>query len=266
MVHTDWVPLQKVPSVRSPLLPYIRSSNYFNMKKLLFALFGFAIVSANAQSVDEVIQKYSATLGGLDAFNKIKSAKITATYTTQGNDLPMTIQIINGHAARTDVEVMGSSVIRAYKDGKAWTQNPFAGISNPTEVKGAEIGDYKTQSMMASPLMDYKSLGHKVELVGQEDVEGVKAYKIKLTNKDDGKVTTYYVSTKDYTLVKSETERDIQGQTVNVETFYSDLKDFNGTKFFMTRVSKMNGETFQTVTFSTVELNVPIDEKIFNMP
>jgi len=236
------------------------------MKKLFLALLGFAFVSVNAQPLDEIIQKYSATLGGLDAFSKIKTAKITGTLTTQGQDFPMTVQIINGHAARTDVEVMGSSVIRAYKDGKAWTQNPFAGIATPTEVGGAELAEYKVQAMMGSPLMDYKALGSKVELVGQEDVAGIKTYKIKLTGKEDGKVTTYYVSTKDYVLVKSETDRQIQGQAVNVETFYSDIKDFGGAKFFMTRTSKINGEAFQTATFTNIELNATIDEKIFDMP
>jgi hypothetical protein len=236
------------------------------MKKLLFALLGLVFLSANAQTIDEVIQKYSANLGGLEAFNKIKSAKITANYNTQGMDLPMTIQIINNKAARTEVEAMGSAVIRAYKDGKAWTQNPFAGIATPTEVTGAEVADYKSQCMMASPLMDYKARGHQVELLGQEDVEGVKAFKIKLTSKDDGKPTIYYISTKDYSLIKTDSERELQGQNVTVEIWYSDLKDYNGAKFFMTKTQKVNGETIQTTTFSNIELNATIDEKIFDMP
>jgi hypothetical protein len=236
------------------------------MKKLFLALLGFAFVTANAQTVDEVIQKYAANLGGLDAFNKVKTAKITATYNTQGMDLPMTIQIVNGKAARTDVEAMGSAVIRSYKDGKAWTQNPFAGTTTPTEVTGTEVSNYKSQSMLASVLMDYKSRGNQVELQGQEDVEGIKAYKVKLTSKDDGKVTTYYISTKDYVLIKSVTDQEMQGQTVTVETWYSDLKDFNGIKFFMTRTQKMGGQAFQTTTFTNIELNVTIDEKIFDMP
>src|SRR5690349_6879570 len=180
------------------------------MKKLFFALLGLAFVSANAQTADEVIQKYAANLGGLEAFNKVKTAKITATYTAQGNDLPMTIQIINGKAARTDVQVeaMNTSIIRCYKDGKAWTQNQFAGTPSPTEVTGADLATYKSQSMMASGLMDYKARGHQVELAGQEDVEGIKTYKIKLTSKDDGKLTNYYISTKDYTLIKSDADQE----------------------------------------------------------
>ncbi|MFI5131273.1 MAG: hypothetical protein ACHQFX_14825 [Chitinophagales bacterium] len=233
---------------------------------MFFALLGFAFVTGNAQTVDEVIQKYAANLGGLDAFNKIKTAKITATYNTQGMDLPMTIQIINGKAARTDVEAMGSAVIRSYKDGKAWTQNPFAGTATPTEVTGADMSTYKSQSFLASALMDYKARGHQAELLGQEDVEGIKTYKIKLTSKDDGKATTYFISTKDYVLIKSATDQEMQGQTVTVETWYSDLKDFNGIKFFMTRTQKMGGQVIQTTTFTNIEMNVPIDEKIFDMP
>jgi hypothetical protein len=34
----------------------------------------------------------------------------------------------------------------------------------------------------------------------------------------------------------------------------------------MTKTQKMNGEAFQTTTFTNVELNVAIDEKIFDMP
>jgi len=157
-------------------------------------------------------------------------------------------------------------VIRVYNNGKAWQQNPLAGISTPVEVTGTQLSDFKQQSMIAPALMDYKARGHKVELQGQQDVEGIKTWKIKLTDKDDGRITYYYISASDYTMIKSEIEREIQGQKVNTETWFSDLKDFNGAKFFMTRSQKINGETFQTTTIKNIELNVPIDEKIFDMP
>ena len=236
------------------------------MKKLLFALLGFSFVSAGAQTVDDIIQKYSAKMGGLEAFNKIKTAKIIATFSAQGTDLPMTIQVINNRATRTDLDAMGSKVIRVYNNGKAWQQNPLAGISTPVEVTGTLLNDFRQQSMMTPTLMDYKARGHTVELQGQQDVEGIKAWKIKLTDKEDGRVTYYYVSTSDYTLIKSETEREIQGQKANFETWFSDLKDFNGIKFFMKRTQKMNGEIFQTTTISNIELNATVDEKIFDMP
>jgi len=227
-------------------------------------MLSLAFVSTNAQTVDDVIQKYSKAMGGLPAFKAIKTMKTTGTLTTQGVDLALTSQIINGKAVRTDVQAMGQSVINAYKDGKGWKINPFAGVTTVTDMTPEELIDFKSQSMIASQLMDYKARGHKVELQGQEDVEAIKTYKIKLTNKDDNKVTTYFISVADNTIIKSVGTRQIQGQEIEIETFYSDIKDFNGLKFPMLRTQKMQGQVFQEIKIANIEFNVPVDEKIFN--
>jgi hypothetical protein len=234
------------------------------MKKIIFSVLTFAFVSTNAQTVDDVIQKYSKAMGGLAAFNAIKTMKTTGTITTQGVDLALTSQIINGKAVRSDVQAMGQSVINSYKDGKGWKINPFAGVTTITDMTPEELIDFKSQSMIANQLMDYKARGHKVELQGQEDVEGAKTYKIKLTNKDDNKVTTYFISVTNNTIVKSVSTRQLQGQDIEIETFYSDIKDFNGLKFPMVRTQKMQGQVFQKIKIATIEFNLPIDEKIFD--
>ncbi len=236
------------------------------MKTLFIAVLSMIMVSAHAQTADAIIQKYSANMGGLDALNKITSAKITGTVTAQGNDLPLTLQIINGKAMRTDVEAMGQSITNCYNNGKGWKLNPFQGAPVPTEVSGTELNDFKIQCSLASPLMDYKARGHQVELLGEETVEGVKTFKIKLTSKDDGRVTTYFLSITDYTLIKSATNRTIQGQEMEVESWYSDLKEMDGVKFFMTKMSTIEGKEFQSIKYDNIKLNVPVDEKIFEMP
>ena len=234
------------------------------MKKIFTILLSLAFFNVHAQTADEIIQKYSAAMGGLDNFNKVQSAKFTGTITAQGMDLTLTMQIINGKAMRSDVEVMGQSVTNAYKNGKAWKINPFAGAPSATEVTGAELNEFKAQSFLASQLMDYKARGYKVELLGQEDVDKVKAYKIKLTV-DDNKVNTYYIDAATSMLIKSVSTREMMGQELEVETYFSDIKDFGGIKFSMSRTQKANWEVFQEIHFDKVELNVPVDEKIFDM-
>jgi len=234
------------------------------MKKILFAIVSFAFISAHAQTADEVIQKYTTAMGGLKAINAIKTAKMKGIFTIQGSELPITTQIINGKAFRSDIELMGQTITSCYKDGKGWKINPFAGFTTATDVTGVELMDFKSQSILANQLMDYKARGHKVELLGQEDVDGVKTYKIKLTNKDDGKATTYYINTADNMLIKNTTSREMQGQEVQIENYFSDIKDLNGLKFSMTRTQKVNGEVTQMIKMASVEWNVPIDEKIFD--
>ena len=234
------------------------------MKKLFIALFAFAAVAAQAQTADEIVQKYTAAMGGLDAFQKVQTAKFTANLTVQGMDLPMTLQVINGKAMRMDVDVMGQSVTNSYKDGKGWKVNPFAGVETATDVEGAELAEFRSQANLASSLMNYKAQGHTLELLGQEAVDDKKAYKIRLTNKEDGKATTFYINTADYLILKSTTMRDIQGTEAEVETWFSNVKEFGGLKFYMTRDQKMNGQVMQSIAFTNVELNVPIDEKVFD--
>lgn len=82
--------------------------------------------------------------------------------------------MINNRAVRSDIDVMGTAVTNSYKDGKGWKLNPFAGIETATDMEAAELNDIRGLASLASPLMDYKNQGHTVELIEQEDVDGVK--------------------------------------------------------------------------------------------
>jgi hypothetical protein len=233
------------------------------MKKIILALLAFAFTAAQAQTVDDIIQKYANAMGGLDNFKKIKTAKLTGIASAQGNDFPLTVQIINEKAMRTDVEAMGQAVINCYKDGKGWKINPFAGATTATDVTGEELDEFKSQSFLTSQLMDYKARGYKAELLGQEDVDGTKAYKIKLTT-GDNKIDTYYIDPATYMVIKFIGTRSVMGQDMELETYFGDVKDFGGVKFSMSRTVKAGGQTVQEVHLDKVELDVPIDEKIFD--
>jgi hypothetical protein len=233
------------------------------MKKLLLVLFAFAFITAQAQTADDIIQKYTNAMGGLENFNKVKSAKFSGTITSQGVDQPHTVLIINGKAMRTDAEIMGQSFTNSYKDGKGWKINPYAGASAATDVSGSELNEFKAQSFLASQLMDYKARNYKVELLGQEDVEGTKANKIKLTA-EDNKEIIYYLDTNTNLLLKSVNKREVMGQVVEVETYYTGLKELGAIKFSTLRTVKVKGEVVQEVHLDKIELDVPIDEKIFD--
>ena len=233
------------------------------MKKIFFGLLAFAVLSARAQTAGEIVQKYANAMGGLENFNKIKTIKMSGTVATQGMNLPITIQIINGKAMRSDVEVMGQSVTNAYKDGKGWKINPFAGAASATDATTTELSDMKNQSFLANQLMDYKSRGSKVELEGQEDINGSKAYKIKLTDSDN-KVTIYDIDPTTFLAVKVVGKRDIMGQETEIETYLTEPKEFGGVKFNTAITQKIGGQTFQEIHLDKFEVNVPIDEKIFD--
>ena len=236
------------------------------MKILIAALLCVTCIVTKAQTVEEVIQKYSTALGGLSAFNNVKSAKMTGTVTTAGKTFPLTTQLINGKAMRTDVVAVGQQVINVYNDGKGWKINPFANAPTATDVTGAELISFKAQSSLANHLADYKKRGHQVELLGQEPVNGINAYKIKLVNKDDGKTTIYYIDANSFLLIKSTSKREISGEEYDAETLYTDIREINGLKFCMHITVTALGKPYQEISYEKIELNVPVDEKIFIRP
>lgn len=233
------------------------------MKKIMIALLSLISVSAFSQTADEIVQKYATAIGGLDGFNKLTSAKMTGTVDIQGMSLPLTMQVLNNKGFRLDVDAMGQQVVSVYYNGAGWKLNPFEGAETATDLSENELKDVKAQANLANPLVDYKSRGHKVELIGEEKVEGVNCYHLKLTAKEDGKITDYFISSADYLMIKTVTKKSIQGADVDMETWFSNYKEFNGLKFAMTKTNKVNGNVAQEVNYTNIELNVAIDESIF---
>jgi hypothetical protein len=236
------------------------------MKKMMLVLLSLISISAFSQTVEEVIQSYANAMGGIEAFNKVKTAKTTATLISQGRNLPVVTHVVNGKAMRQELNVEGQVVVSVYDKGKGWKINPFAGSHAAEEVTPVELLSLKSQSNLMNSLMDYKSRGHQIELVGQDSVNGVNTHKIKLTNKDDGKVSYFFINSTDHLMVKSISKRELAGKEYDAESFYSNFKIIDGLKFCMRYVQKIEGQVFQDVKFSGIELNIPIDEKIFQKP
>lgn len=236
------------------------------MKKLLtsFLILVAATIQAQTPSVDEIIANHAKAIGGLEALNKVTSMKSSGNVAMRGMDFPMTSQIVYKKGVRIDIEVMGQSVIKAYSNGKGWEINPFAGKPTATELTGEDLIDMKEQINPVDKLIDYKNLGHTVVLVGEETFEGIKGWIIKFTNKESGKETSYFISASDYMLVKSTSKKSIMGQEVEAQTVYSNIKEFGGLKFPTLISVTLDGTPFQEVSIGNIELNVQIDEKIFN--
>ena len=96
-------------------------------------------------------------------------------------------------------------------------------------------------------------------------MDGITVQKLKLTSKEDGRITTYYINAATSLVHKSVTKREMQGQEFDFETYYSDYKEFGGIKFAMSRSQKVEGQVVQEMNMEKVELNAAIDESIFKM-
>jgi len=240
-------------------------------KILLFTLaFGFLFsLYASAQTADEIIKKNIDAKGGLGKFKSIKTIRLTGLFSMPSmgiEDALITIVAKRPNLIRLDIEVMGMVVVRAFDGETAWQTMPTEmGDLETDEMPESDAEEMRRDSDFDGHLIDYKKKGHKVELVGKEDVEGTEVYNLKVTLKD-GYVVNYYFDTKNFLDLKSKAITSFQGQEVEGETFYSDYKEIAGILFAHSVEMKLDGQTNQQVIFEKVELNVDVEDAYFKMP
>jgi outer membrane lipoprotein-sorting protein len=238
-------------------------------RKLCFGMLAVAVLAPAvwAQTVDEIIAKNVQARGGSDKLKSVQSIKSTATMTMgPGMEAPGVLIQKRGNLARLEFTVQGLTAVQAYDGKNAWQIMPFTGKKDPELMSADEAKEVEEMADVDGPLVDYKSKGHQVELLGKEKIEGTDAYKLKVTLKN-GDVQTVYIDADSFLEIKEETKRTIRGSEQMAESAIGDYKEVNGIIFPFAVESGIKGSPEkQKLTITKIELNVVADDSIFKMP
>jgi outer membrane lipoprotein-sorting protein len=167
---------------------------------------------------------------------------------------------------RMEFTLQGMTGVQAFDGERAWSVMPFMGKKDPEAASEEDSRLQKEDADFDGPLFDWKQKGHTIELVGKEQVEGADAFKLKVTKKN-GNVDFYYLDAETYLTVKQEGKRRRQGTEIEGETIFSDYKDVGGYMMPFVMEQGMKGAPQrQKLTFTKIELNVPLAEDRFAMP
>jgi len=203
--------------------------------------------------------------GGLKNLKAIKTIKMTGKYMTQGVEAPFLYRAKRPTFLRVEITFQGQSIIQAY-DGKTdWWVFPFQGITEPQAMPEERAKNFIGRSDMDGALVGYKKKGHKVELMGKEDVEGTEAYKLKVTLKN-GRIWYVFLDAENYLELKIFSTIKRQGNEIEIHSYSSDYKEINGVMFPHSLEDKIGGATNEQIVIEKIELNTEIDDSIFKMP
>ncbi len=235
---------------------------------ILFVLFILAIVFfqfTTAQSVDDIISQYITARGGIDKLNSIQSIYLEGTRQMMGSEVEVKVTKVEGKLFRTDFEFGGNNGYTIVTPDKGWSYIPMRS-DKPNEIPTPVLKSMQSQLDIAGPLVNYKSKGYQAELKGKENINGNDTYNIQLTS-PDGNNINYYIDTKTNLLVQtrqmSEGGRNGGGQPKEVVTDFKDYTEVNGIKFPQTIVTEGEGMGGGAMTFDKIEINVPVDEKMY---
>jgi outer membrane lipoprotein-sorting protein len=180
-------------------------------------------------------------------------------------ELPMTIAAKRPNLMRQEMQIQDKRIVTAFDGQKAWMINPMMGTESPQELTGPQADMAKDQADFDGALVDWKAKGHTVELVGLEEVGGVKAQKIKVTKKN-GQVQYFFLNPDTGLEIKTTTEVQQGGTTMTVETELSDYRSVDGIMLPHALKTSINGTPTASIIVEKIELNAPLDESLFSLP
>ena len=201
---------------------------------------------------------------------KLKAVKtIRATAKMQmgpGMEFPGVLIVKRPDEARMEFTVQGLTAVQAYDGKTAWQVMPFMGKKDPEVMTVDEQKEMEEQADMDGSIVDYKSKGNQVELVGKEKVEGADAIKLKVTLKN-GDVKYVYLDADNYLEVKEQTKRTIRGSEQEIEATMGDYKEVEGVMMAFSFQGAIKGhEEKQIITIDKIEVNIPVEDALFKMP
>lgn len=226
---------------------------------------------AAGPSIDKLIADNIKARGGLSNLHAIKSGKMSGKMTltfghaAAGMQAPIVMWTKRPNKIRMEMTMQGQSVLRAYNGKMGWQLMPFMGNLEPQKMPEEETRELQELSDLEGPLVDYAKKGNKVVYAGKTEVQGTPAHKLKVTFKN-GVKQIIYLDEENLIEIKSTSFRKRQGNTMEVDIYFGDYKEVGGVMFAHSFESKVQGKTVAQISIEKIELNIPIDNKIFDMP
>ena len=239
---------------------------------LLLALGGLAAwaAPARAQTVDQIIEKHLAAMGGRDALGKLTSRRSTGTISlsTPAGPLSGTVEISIKAPNKTrsliklDLQALGAGemVVDQRFDGtKGVTLNSVQGDS---DITGNQLDNLRN-NVFPSALLDYKAFDARIEQLPPEKIDGKDAVVFLITPKS-GSAVRMYLDAQTFLVLRTVAKITPAqlGTEIEQSSDLSDYRTVDGVKVPF-KVVAVNPIQTVTITITSVEHNVPMDDAIF---
>jgi photosystem II stability/assembly factor-like uncharacterized protein len=247
------------------------------MRKVWFWLLVSSMWAAPALGlgVDEVVARHLQALGGDDKLLAIKTLRLTGKATFGGGD--GTVEAAWGQvqkrdagagipAIRNEVTLQGLTAVDAGSAKEGWSLDPFEGRREPRRASADEVKGLGQDADLDGPLLGWKEKGHKVEYLGTEDVDGTPAHKLRIRLKD-GDVVYDFLDPQHFLLIREVRERHIRGAERVSETDLGNYAQVAGVWLpFSVESGRKGRPRSARYAIEHAEVNVPIDDAVFQMP
>jgi len=214
------------------------------------------------QSVDQVLEKYLAAMGGQAAFDKITSrtAKATIEIPDMGITGSMTMTEKAPNKALVVVEIANMTVREGTDGVMAWDENPQTGLR---EKAGLELAEYKRGSIFNIETK-LKTAYPKMTVTGRDTVNGRPAIVIDAIPEQGSPVKIFFDSETGL-ILKQAGSRETPEGPITFESFYDDYRTIDGIKQPHT-LRQVTSRFTSVIRITEMKHNVPVDDALFRKP
>ncbi len=255
------------------------------MRKFLMCVFAGCISTAAVANVPDVapepepelsaaqiIEKYVAARGGLEAWRQIQSMVWVGHIERPNNagapSLPYVLEQKRPGKTRFEIKAQNQTWVRVYDGVHGWKLRPAR--NGPPEVEpytAEELSSAQNGQGLDGPLMDYQAKGITVMLDGVDDVEGHKAYRLNV--KFPSGVTNHvWIDAQSFLQIKYDRQsRNALGQPGTVSVFYRNYATIEGLQIpLMIESGSDTGTAKDKMVIDKVLLNPLVEDQRFAKP
>jgi hypothetical protein len=234
------------------------------MKKLFICLSLFTIHSSlftlcQAQTADEIINKYIDAMGGMAKLSSIKTVYMEDSINACSMKIPLKIWIENNKAMRAEFTVSGMTGYQIMRTDSGWGFNPMAGQKQAEPVTKDEVKKGIPDLDINHTLVNYKAKGYKAAYEGKDNAEGTDAYKIKITISDSAS-ETYFIDPDTYYIIQIKEKKTENGKVMEETATLNDYKKTPDGYIFPMETTSANMGDMKTYT---IKVNTTFDDKLF---
>lgn len=229
---------------------------------LAFVITGFTS-TAQEKKRDEILSKHFKAVGQ-KKLEDINTIKMQGKTQTQGQEFQFTMYMKEPNKIRNEVPMQGQKMIQAFDGEDGWRIAPWVS-PEPQDLSGQQLEQFKKSANIRGDLYNWKEKGHKLEYLGEEEMEGTLAYRLRLTKKD-GDIIDYYLDKETFIPLKQKTKTTFNNQEIETETFFSNYEMLDGIAMPMSMKSSSGGQFSSEITIDSIKFNVEISDKLFEKP
>ena len=227
------------------------------MKKAFFSILLITLcTTAIAQSkLENILEKVIETMGGKEKLMTIKTIKKMGNGEQQGVKFPINFYAVHNISERTDFSFNGLTGYQIVSKDSGFNFSPFGGMATPERMTDEDVKLSSDDLDMETSLVNYQAKGHTIELMENEDIDGVDAILLRV-NLKNGKTVFYFIDPDTYYIIRTTAKGVSNGQEfTNTSNYYNFKKTKEGILFPF---------TVDNITYDSIEINIPLDDKLFS--